>query len=227
MAGFCKHCGKELDDGAPYCPECGSPTGSYPSQTAYAPRKKGANAVAIAIIVAIIVFSIVAIALIPVFMDMGTTDKYTVTVTVESISVEVSDPSVYGMFVVADLSLGYKYGSSNSSHDFGMWIECPISGAEIPVHHNNTVKFIVSGDPTGIKYTAFLHIKKSLGSTLSDYADLYDVTGMVTSEPTVPLYYGCSGVTFDVDSYDGSVMTFKGDSDPIGCVKLTFTAVKN
>ena len=47
------------------------------------------------------------------------------------------------------------------------------------------------------------------------------------SIPTDPLYYGCSGVTFTVDAYDGSVMTLKGDSDPIGCVKLTFTAVKN
>ena len=225
MAGFCKHCGRELEGNEPYCPECGSPTGIYQSQPAYAPRR-GGNSVAIAIVVLIVAFSILAIALVPMFLDTGTTEKYTVTVKIESVSVNVSDPSVYGMFVFTDLSMNYSYGSSSVSHDFGMWVQCPIDGTEKTDLPRSTAKFVVTGNPLDVKYTAFLKIKKDM-SSLADYADIYDVTGEVTSIPTDPLYYGCSGVTFTVDAYDGSVMTLKGDSDPIGCVKLTFTAVKN
>ena len=54
MAGFCKHCGKELKDDEPYCPECGMPTGSsYTPMPTYAPRRNG-NRVAIVIVVVII-----------------------------------------------------------------------------------------------------------------------------------------------------------------------------
>ena len=226
MAGFCKHCGKELKDDEPYCPECGMPTDApYTPQPAYTPKKNGSGA-AIAIIAVIVVLSIAAIALIPMFIDSGTTEKYTVTVKVESVSVTVDDPTVYGPIVLANLSMTYSIGSSTLDHKFNLNALCPINGTEKTNLTDNTVKFTVTGDPMDVNYTAFLLIRSPTGE-LDDYADIYDVTDKVTSVPTEPHYYGCSGVTFTADSYDGSVMTLKGDSDPLGCVKISFTAVKN
>ena len=226
MAGFCKHCGKELRDDETYCPECGMPTESaYTPQPSYVPRKRG-NAAAIAIIAVIVVLGIAMIAIIPLFIDSGTSEKYTVTVRVESVSVTVDDPAVYGPVVVTNLNVTYTIGSSTLEHTFNLNAHCLIDGTEKTDLTNNTVQFVVTGDPKDLKYTAFLLIRSPSG-TLNDYADIYDVTDDVTSEPTDPLYYGCSGVTFTVDSYDGTVETLKGDSDPIGCVKLSFTAVRN
>ena len=229
MAGFCKHCGKELKDDEPYCPECGMPTGSsLTPQPAYTPKKKG-NGVAIAIIVIIIALSILMIALIPMLIDNGPSEKYTVTVTVESVSIDVADGSYYGPVLQACLSISCNSGGSTVDHTFGPWMEILSNGTVYSPVMDNTLKLSVSGDPKDVKYTAFLVFKNNHApdEITYDYADLYDVTGKVTSPPTTPLYYGCSGVTFDGEDYDGSTITLKGDSDPIGCVKLSFTVVEN
>ena len=229
MAGFCKHCGKELKDDEPYCPECGMPTESaFTPQPAYAPKKSG-NGAAIAIIAVIVVLSISMIALIPFFIDNQPSDKYTVTITVESVSINVEDPHYYGPMLQACLDIACTTGSSTVNHTFGVWTDVPSNGTAYTPTMDNTLKLSVSGDPKDVKYTAFLVFKNNHApdEITYDYADLYDVTGKVTSPPTTPLYYGCSGVTFDGEDYDGSTITLKGDSDPIGCVKLSFSPVKN
>lgn len=227
MSGFCQHCGKELNGDEPYCPECGSPTGFYAPQPAYAPRKSNTR-IAVIIVVIIVVASIAAIAMIPFFVDNTSQDKYTVTITVDSVSVEVSDHSYYSTPVKA--YIGFVCKDSNTvNREFGPWVAIPINGTEVTALTNNKLTLTVTGNPTDIEYTAFLYIKDGLGldDRVWDYADLYDVTEEVTSPVTDPHYYGCSGVKFTVDNYDGSTMTFKGDSDPIGCIKMSFTAVKN
>ena len=228
MAGFCKHCGKELKDDEPYCPECGMPTESaFTPQPAYAPKKSG-NGAAIAIIAVIVVISISMIALIPFFIDSGTSEKYTVTVKVESISVTVADSSYFGPKVEAYLD--FTCNGGKVAHNFGPWGFVDTDGTEYHPIKDNTLTLSVTGDLKEVNYVAFLCIKKMGPGTedrLYDYADLYDVSSKVTSPVTDPVYYGCSGVTFEVDNYDGSVVTYKGDSDPIGCIKLSFTAVKN
>jgi hypothetical protein len=228
MPGFCQHCGKELNGDEPYCPECGSPTGFYAPQQTYAPRKNKGTGVAIVIVVMIVVASIAAIAMIPFFVDNTPQEKYTVTITVESVSVEAIDTSYYSSPVRA--YIGFSCRDTNTvNHEFGPWIAIPVNGTEVPVLTNNKLTLTVTGNPTDIKYTAFLYIKDTmaLDSRVWDYADLYDVTSEVKPPITTPHYYGCSGVSFTVDNYDGSTMTFKGDSDPIGCIKMSFTAVKN
>ena len=229
MAGFCKHCGKELKDDEPYCPECGMPTGSsYTPTPAYAPRRNG-NRVAIVIVVVIIALSILMIALIPMLIDNGPSEKYTVTVTVESVSIDVADGSYYGPVLQACLSISCNSGGSTVDHTFGPWMGILSNGTVYSPVMDNTLKLSVSGDPKDVKYTAFLIFKNDHApeNITYDYADLFDVTGQVTSPATTPLYYGCSGVTFDGEDYDGSAITLKGDSDPIGCVKLSFTVVEN
>ena len=229
MAGFCKHCGKELRDDEPYCPECGMPTGSsYTPTPTYAPRRNG-NRVAIVIVVVIIALSILMIALIPMLIDNGPSEKYTVTVTVESVSIDVADGSYYGPVLQACLSISCNSGGSTVDHTFGPWMGIPSNGTVYSPVMDNTLKLSVSGDPKDVKYTAFLIFKNNHApeNITYDYADLFDVTGQVTSPATTPLYYGCSGVTFDGKDYDGSAITLKGDSDPIGCVKLSFTVVEN
>ena len=229
MAGFCKHCGKELKDDEPYCPECGMPTGSsYTPTPTYAPRRNG-NRVAIVIVVVIIALSILMIALIPMLIDNGPSEKYTVTVTVESVSIDVADGSYYGPVLQACLSISCNSGGSTVDHTFGPWMGILSNGTVYSPVMDNTLKLSVSGDPKDVKYTAFLIFKNDHApeNITYDYADLFDVTGQVTSPATTPLYYGCSGVTFDGEDYDGSAITLKGDSDPIGCVKLSFTVVEN
>lgn len=227
MSGFCQHCGKELNGDEPYCPECGSPTGSYTPQPAYAPRKSGTR-VAVIIVVIIVVASIAAIAMIPLFIDNTPQDKYTITITVESVSVTVSDTSYYSSPVKAYIGLTCR-DTNTVNHEFGPWVMIPIDGTEVTTLPDNKLTLSVTGKPTDIKYTAFFYIKSGLAldSRTWDYADIYDVSDKVTSPVTTPHYYGCSGVSFTVDNYDGSAMTFEGDSDPIGCVKMSFTAVKN
>jgi len=229
MAGFCKHCGKELKDDEPYCPECGMPTGSsYTPMPTYAPRRNG-NRVAIVIVVVIIALSILMIAIIPMLIDNQPSDEYTVTIRVESVSINVEDPHYYGPMLQARLDIACTTGSSTVNHTFGVWTDVPSNGTAYTPTMDNTLKLSVSGNPKDVKYTAFLVFKNNHApdEITYDYADLYDVTGKVTSPPTTPLYYGCSGVTFDGEDYDGLTITLKGDSDPIGCVKLSFSPVKN
>ena len=84
----------------------------------------------------------------------------------------------------------------------------------------------VTGDPSDLTFTAFLEIKRTSGpSYVMDTIDLYTVDkSKITSGSS--LYYGCSGVSFSIDNVAESSMTFKGDSDPIGTVNLTFSIVK-
>jgi len=205
------------------------PTGSsYTPTPTYTPRRNG-NRVAIVIVVVIIALSILMIALIPMLIDNQPSEKYTVTVTVESVSIDVADGSYYGPVLQACLSISCNSGGSTVDHTFGPWMGILSNGTVYSPVMDNTLKLSVSGDPKDVKYTAFLIFKNDHApeNITYDYADLYDVTGKVTSPPTTPLYYGCSGVTFDGEDYDGSTITLKGDSDPIGCVKLSFSSVKN
>lgn len=229
MAGFCKHCGKELKDDESYCPECGMPTeSSFTPPPTYTPRRNS-NGVAIAIIVIIVALSILMIALIPMFIDNQPSDKYTVTVTVESVSINIADSSYYGPMLQACLEITCTSGDSSVTDTFGPWMGILSNGTEYSPLTKNTLKLSVSGDPKDVKYTAFLVFKGDHApeGLTYDYADLYDVTSEVTSPETTPHYYGCSGVVFDGKDYDGSSITLKGDSDPIGCVKLSFTTVKD
>ena len=230
MAGFCKHCGKELKDDESYCPECGMPAESAFIPQPYAPKKNnGPVIVGVIVIVAIVILSIVGIAIVSMLVDTGPSEKYTVTVTVESVSIDVADGSYYGPVLQACLSISCNSGGSTVDHTFGPWMGILSNGTVYSPVMDNTLKLSVSGDPKDVKYTAFLIFKNDHApeNITYDYADLFDVTGQVTSPATTPLYYGCSGVTFDGEDYDGSAITLKGDSDPIGCVKLSFTVVEN
>ena len=123
MAGFCKHCGKELKDDEPYCPECGMPAESAFIPQPYAPKKNnGPVIVGVIVIVAIVILSIVGIAIVSMLVDTGPSEKYTVTVTVESVSIDVADGSYYGPVLQACLSISCNSGGSTVDHTFGPWM---------------------------------------------------------------------------------------------------------
>ena len=217
MKDFCRHCGKELEGNEPVCPACGMPTGTQPTYY-QPPRSNNGTAIAIIVIALIVGLGILGIAFLPSLIIDG--DTYTVTVTVEEVSI-TDDSHYFDSYV--DAKLEFQYGGTSA--DFDKWIHLPTDGTKVTVPHN-TAKFKVRGNPDDIKCIAYLVIETHTSTgVIQDYVDLYDVTSEITSGS--PGYLGCSGVTFTVDSYDGSPMELKGDSNPVGYVKLTFKAVKN
>lgn len=219
MKEFCRYCGRELDGDEPRCPECGMPTPSFRQQQYYAPPKRSNTTIAIVVVSLIAIACIVGVIILPSLIT--TNDSYTVTITVESFSVDVADTTQYGGATHADayleLTVGdqtVKIGPKN----------CLLNGTVTHFTDNVVTCRITTDDIDSVSYTAFLKIKNG-GSY--DIIDIYTVdTGKITS--TVPSYLGCSGVIFTVSDYSGnSTMTLSGDSDPIGEVVLRFNAVKN
>ena len=229
MKGFCQHCGKELNGDERACPQCGMSVGPGQSpQTPYyysPPKKKNTAVIAIAVVAVIAVVCIVGVVLLPTIFT--TEDQYTVTIKIEEIRVDVKDSTYYNAPVVAQLDLTCRNGSSKVVSELGPWEGIPVNNTPVTSLSDNTVTFTVRGDPTKITYSAFLLIKKDVASSIWDYADIYDVTSKVTSPVVNPHYYGCTGVEFTIDKYDGTTaVIFSGDSDPVGYVKITATAVK-
>ena len=229
MDRFCQHCGKELKGDELRCPECGMPIDPSPYQpslqpTYAAPPRKRTNAWIIVVAV-VAVLCIALIALIPSLIP--TKDTYTVTVTVEEFSITVEDKSQYGMATTLDAELGITCGDASAT--IGPWKDCKIDGTKIsPPSGNKAVFKISTSDLTEVKYTVFLNIISSYpGGTITDTVDLYSVdTSKVTSP--IPKAFGCSGVVMNVEDYqNGSTVVLKGDTDPIGYVKLSFKSVKN
>ena len=237
MAGFCKHCGKELKDDEPYCPECGMPTGSsLTPQPAYTPKKKG-NGVAIAIIVIIIALSILMIALIPMLIDNGPTEKYTMTVTVNGFNIDVTDTTQY-TDIASDckivLSLSYNYGEATISDLMVLDDHYNLSSVYKNVNVKSSVK--ITGNPEDVRITAFLIItgpgwitynaKTNEYEEFFDYIDIYSIdTSKITSGSSK--YYGESGIIFSLEDLDkDNKVRLYGDSDPKGIVDVTITTVK-
>ena len=224
MDRFCQHCGKKLSDSELRCPECGMPVESAPYRPAYgAPTGKKTN-VWIIVVVVIAVLGVVMIAFIPSLIPEKS--SYTVTVTVEEFSIDVADKSQYGMVSLVNAELDITCGDTTKT--LGPWKNCTIDGSvKSPGSSNKAVFKVDTTDLSSINYTMFLNIVRSYsGGEIRDTVDIYTVdTSKVTSE--IPKAFGCSGVSFTVDNYSSSVMEFSGDTDPIGYVKLSFTAVKN
>ena len=217
MKDFCHHCGRELNGDEPVCPGCGAPTG-FAQPYYYQPPKRSGTNVAIIVIAAVAVLCIVGIAFLPTLIPQQET--YTVTIRVDEIKISDST-GYYGGDAVATLHLTIDDKSVN----VGPW-NCIIGVEKICGGPGDTVKMTYRGSLDDIKITAFLYFSGG-GHTSDDYADLYDVTDKVTSTVTTPHYYGCSGVSFNLDDVQSSVVELKGDSDPVGYVKLTVNAVKN
>jgi len=230
MKGFCQHCGKELNGDEPFCPECGSPTGPVPQPTYYAPPKKRTN-MWIVVIACIAALCIIGIAFLPSLIQES--GDYKVTMTVDELSVDLADLTQYegaGTHTNVILKLRFDNGTSSVEKNITLYKDYVLnSGAKAP-NFENGVTFNVKGSPNDISYSAFLCIERTYSDgyrtwTTADTVDLYtvDTTKIVGGSS----YFGCSGVVFTADDYSGSgSMDLKGDSDPIGYVKLTFKSVK-
>ena len=221
MKGFCQHCGRELSDDEPFCPDCGSPAGSQ--TPAYsAPPKKSTNTwiIVIAVIAAI---AILAIAIAP--MLFQTSDTYRITITVDEFSVTLTDLEQYeGAATKGDVTLvlSFSSGPSIDEKSLTLYKQYQVnSGAKAPTV-DNKVTFNHTGDPNDLKYTAFFYLQR--GPDAKDMIDLYSVDKTKVTGDSA--YFGCTGISFNnTDITDGTVI-LEGDSDPIGYVKLSLTSVK-
>ena len=234
MGGFCKHCGKELNGDEPYCPECGMPTESEQPRTYYAPPKKNNNtAIAIGFVAVIAVLCIIGIALLPILIDTGSSEKYTVTLTVNSFEIDVADIAhqYNGPSTVRDVILAISCSDGFSSLDKQLRLK---NGYHVNTNctdvHDNTMAISVTGDLKDLKFTVFMYytVVRDLGGgqslSISDLIDLY----AVSPAPGDVKYIGTSGIVFDMSDLSSSGdVTLKGDSDPIGTVNITVTSVKN
>jgi len=228
MKGFCQHCGRELNGDEPFCPDCGSPTGPAPSPTYSAPPKKSTN-MWIIIFALIVAGSILAVAIIPMLLE--DTGDYKVTVTIDEFSITLDDLTQYegsGTHANVILSLSFNNGVTDVSKELTLYHNYYLnSGVKVPTKDKGFT-FTAKGDPNDIKYTAFMYIERTyMGfhpETTNDMIDLYsvDMTKIVGSSS----YYGNTGISFNSEDFTGNSVELKGDSDPIGYVKLTITSVK-
>ena len=223
MDRFCQHCGRELKGDEPRCPECGMPTGVVPMQPYYAPPKRNTN-IWIVVIAILAVVGIALIAFIPSLIPQ--TDSYTVTVTLEELSVDLDDKSQYGGAMMVATSVTIK--CEGVSKTLGPWNNCPNNGSVQTVASKNQVTFrVATTDLESLEYSLFLNMGPNHSASPNDTVDVYTVDkSTVTS--ALPKSFGCSGVSFTVSDYTGTAAkVFDGDTDPIGHVKLVFKAVKN
>ena len=234
MKGFCQHCGKELNGDEPYCPDCGMPVGTFQPQPTYEQKKNNGTVIAIAIVAIIAVICIVGIAFLPALITPEET--YTVTLTAEKFSIEVDDiahqydtplPTHCDVY----LQIVCSNGSKTVSDQMHLANHYLVNSGEKTPMSGSSISLEITGDPKDVTFSAFLLIKRDVpgpgGNTIMDYIDIFEVdTTKITSGSS--LYYGCSGVSFDLSDFssDGTV-TFTGDSDPIGMIKLSYKSVKN
>ena len=219
MKEFCRYCGRELDGVEPRCPECGMPTTSFRQQQFYPPRRNNNTTIAIVVVSLIAVACIAGVMILPSLIF--TSETYTVTITVESYSIDVADTTQYGGATEAQAYL--ELSADGKSVEIGHE-NCHLDGTDSHFVRNTATYRISTNDLENIKYTAFLKIKN--GNSY-DIIDIYKVDPSKIQSGS-PEYLGCSGVTFTVSDYSGnSTITLEGDSDPIGNVVLRFSAVKN
>ena len=227
MSGFCKHCGKELEGDEPYCPECGMPTGSAASGPAYSSSpKKNDVKIAVAVIAVVAVLCVIGIALLPTLIDVNN-DKYTVTVTVTDFRIDVADAihQYNGPMTRGEVSLSFacKCGSTNLNKTLVLDKDYRINTNGTPVLENKfTIE--VTGDLKDLSFTTFMNYtvnRPGIGD-ITDYIDIYEVT----PAPSGVKYIGSTGIVFDMSDVKGGSVTLKGDSDPLGTVNLSITAVK-
>ena len=231
MGGFCKHCGKELSGDEPYCPECGMPTGTGQPQAVYAPPKGNGTKIAVLIVVAIAVLCIIGIAMLPVLVNTTTSEKYTMTVTVNDFAIYLDDPTQYtdiASHCEVILSLTYKYEGETAFEEIELSKNYAMNSGITPSAAKSSVK--ITGDPKDVKVTAFLLIRGFGWSyddkAFYDYIDIYSVDkSRITSGGS--LYYGDSGIVFSMEDLDeDGRLKISGDSDPKGIIDVTVTTVK-
>ena len=185
----------------------------------------------IVIFALIVAGSILAIAIIPSLMEEG--GNYKVTMTVEEFSIDLADLTQYdGAGTHTDVILKVKFnnGSTDVEKSITLYKNYVLnSGVKTPTNENG-ITFNTVVNPDSLKYSAFLCIERTYmdgphPKTTTDIVDLYSVdTTKITGSSS---YYGCSGVYFTAEDYSGDgSMVLKGDSDPIGYVKMTFRSVK-
>ena len=222
MKGFCQHCGRELNDDEPFCPDCGSPTGSQ-TPAFSAPPKKSTNAwiIIIAVIVAV---GILTVAIVPMLLQNN--DTYRITVTVDEFSVTLTDLEQYeGAYTKGKviLSLNYSDGFSVKEKKLTLYDNYHLnSGVKAPAVENKLV-FNYTGDLNDLQYTAFMYLQRT-NTGVTDMIDLYSVDKTKITGDSA--YFGCSGISFNRSDYASGTFVMEGDSDPIGHVKLSFTSVK-
>ena len=230
MKGFCQHCGKELNGDEPFCPECGMPTGSaQPQPIYYSPPKRNGTTIAIIFVAVIAVLCIVGIAFLPMLIQDERT--YTVTITFDEVGITLEDTSQYpGPPVAKNVYLNLYYQDSSGSHQLDTITLAKgytyNSGAKAPFQKSVQIK--VTGDPGKVLYSAYMYVERDYpGGIINDNVDIYKVdTTKITTE--APLYLGCTGVSFSQEDFsEDNSITFDGDSDPIGHIKMTFTTVMN
>jgi hypothetical protein len=233
---FCHHCGKELKGDETRCPECGAPTGvSGGSGFTPSQQKKGLDpsmAKTLAVIVALLICSVALFALFP--WNEVSTDSYTVTVSVDSISIQDSNSQMqtYDGYCHCYISMTCS-GSSDDikipNTNDGYW-NCPTDKTSITSLNGNTANLTANGSKSSYTYTIFFMYKTATADaekSVDDYIDIYDDSGNLLS--TAPEIYGTSGVVVSqstIEKNNGTV-TVSGDSQPLGSVTLTFKFVKN
>ncbi len=232
MKGFCQHCGRELNGDEPRCPECGMPTGI---QTAYyaplAPAKNNGVVIAVVVIAVLIVGCAIGIAVLSSLVTNE--EKYDVTFTVESVSIELDDLTQWdGASTKGDVYLELYYVEDGETHhkEVLLYKDYVVNSGEKSVNKEITIR--VSGDLKNKAYSAYLEYQRTYPgakpgdvNTINDLVDIYSVdTSKITGESK---YYGDTGVSFTADDFSSnSTRTFKGDSDPVGKITIGYKAVK-
>ena len=230
MKGFCQHCGRELNGDEPYCPECGSPTRSVP-QPAYGTPPKNRTNMWIIIIAVLAAISILAIAVVPILLEDR--DTYKVTINVDEFSIELADLQQYeGASTKSDVILKFSFynGSTLVEKELTLYKNYQLNSSVKNPNFDTGITFSHFGNPEGMSYAAYLYIQRTniydhRPQTTLDNIDLFSVDKTkITGDSS---YFGCTGVAFDTNDIVNNSVELRGDSDPIGYVKLTVTWVKN
>ena len=229
MKDFCHRCGKELEEGALQCPECGALTDRgkndpYLARQVNAPSR---NRMPIVIILVFVSLAAVAI-LLP--MIMPGEPVYDTTVTVMEVSIDDSMNGLYtegGMaktFIVITVVNGGTTDLPIGKDNY--WI-IPTDGTLTTVTENNTFTFKNTG--TEPKFTVFLmtylpNYDKGEGDVKD--GDIIDLYAEKNADRVVD-NFGATGIVFDMSDVDeDGYVTMEGDAQPLGHVKLKVSVDK-
>ena len=227
MRSFCHHCGRELDDDAMQCPECGTPTEKGLSDPNFVRKVNKAHLNKAPIGLFLLVAFLVAMAIIyPVFGPQSVT--YDTTITVVEIGIDDEAGQLYTESGYAKVFLSIKVNDSEDElpTDRTVYWSIPTDGSVKTMTENNTITFRNTGQSPS--FVMFLHnYAPGLGSSDDGRAgDMIDIYKEEHADREVE-YFGTTGVIFHMSEVDeNGYIILDGDSQPIGHLKLKISVDK-
>ena len=227
MKDFCHRCGRELEEGALVCPDCGTPTDKG-MQDPVVSKQYHAKPLKVPIIVLCVLAALVVVSIVAPMILPGET-TYNTTITVEEISI---DDSLDGLYT--------EWGDAKA------FITVTVNGETVDVPSGKDNYWTVSTDGTVKTLTSDnTYTFKNTGNnpTLMIFFETYaphldDGTGEVKEGDTIDIYaeknadrvvenFGATGIYFDMKDVDeNGYIELRGDAQPLGYIKLKISVDK-